>query len=193
MPEDDIDPPPVCPGGLIVLERTPSGVAFRPSRGRGARAGRAGGATAVACPLVLAGGGYFFGPPWATSAGGLLALAVGGAFVSGCVAIGMARYRTSAATPLLAEWTGRVSYGPRVLLEPGARPRFSVEERRPDAEERSRPTYRVVASNRWGPVVRFPDPWFDEFDDWAAAEWFARRLAAVVGDVEPSGAPDDRA
>jgi hypothetical protein len=41
--------------------------------------------------------------------------------------------------------------------------------------------YRVVASNRWGPVVPFAVPYFDQFRSREAAAWFAHRLGGAIG------------
>jgi hypothetical protein len=91
------------------------------------------------------------------------------------------------ATPLTAERSGRVAYGWRTLLEPGATRRLHLE-RIGDSEGPDR--FAVVAENCWGPSVRIETPYLDTFGTPEAAYWFATRLGGVIGaDVVPV-APD---
>lgn len=93
---------------------------------------------------------------------------------------GLAWYYAAGGKPLVADANGRVSYGDKVLLEPGAMPRLYIE-RVTDPEDRD--WFRVASSNRWGPVVRFSVPDFDSFETREEAEWFARQLSQAIGAV----------
>ncbi len=171
-----IPEPSVSPDGHLLAEPTAEGMAFRPVRRwvvRRVVALLALGALGLAAAFVVAALNWTIpgGPPvWflATSAAiiGFAGLAAG------------AHSWMFRATPLVVLRTGRVSYGPRVLLEPGAARRLRIE-RIPDSEGEL--SFSVVADNRWGPVVRIETAYLQTFSTEAAANWFAAQLAGVIG------------
>lgn len=176
----DCSPPLACPHGSIVMESTPYGVIFRPSPKRIASLVRLLFIFAFCFPLILAALVILFEGRMLHSIGGVVSLVAFGLLVTGSAFGAAWSCRNSPVIPLIVEPTGRVLYRTKVLLEVGANPSFYIESRDGGGEGDSVMYYSVVASNRWGPLVGFPSPWFDEFDDPAVALWFARQLEAAV-------------
>ncbi|HQR41228.1 MAG TPA: hypothetical protein PLX97_01060, partial [Gemmatales bacterium] len=111
------------------------------------------------------------GPPWW--------------FVVTCATItGFAGFAAAAyfwwhkATPLIVQRSGRIAYGSRVLLEPGATRRLYIE-RHSDSEGTD--SFTVVSENRWGSVVRIETPYLDAYDTHTSAYWFATQLGSIIG------------
>jgi hypothetical protein len=170
----------VCPHGSIVMDRTSCGVTFHPSRKRVSSLVRLLFLFGFAFPLLLTAIVLLFAPQMADSTGALVSLVVFGGIVAMSCLFGAVWYRSSPVTPILVEPTGRVLYGTRVLLDVGANPHFHIETRETGGEGVPVMSYSVVATNRWGPLVRFPGPWFDEFEELGVADWFAEQLALAI-------------
>jgi len=153
-------------------------LAFRPTQPTVARKARLLLVCAVACPPFLVGAAWFALPGWADPATFLTGIAAFGLLLSGAIVAGAVQARSAGTVPLLAEPSGRVTYGERVLLEGGAARRVYVE-RQHDTDHGD--WFRVVASNRWGPLVLFEVPYFERFDSRETATWFARQLGEAIG------------
>ena len=166
----------VSPDGWIIASETPEGLSFRPAPRWVVQRVVAMLAFGTLTPLVviIAAAQYWAepdGPPlWFVATCAAITSATG-------LAAGAYFWRFKA-TPLIAERSGRVTYGSRVLLEPGATRRLHIE-RRSDSEGAD--SFTVVSENRWGPVVRIETPYLDVFCTHATAYWFAAQLGSVIG------------
>lgn len=171
----------LSPDGSLSVEVTSKGSVFRATKAKVARARRSIVLFAFMLPMLLAlwlGGFLPLAPLFEQHPVGSLLMGLIIAILAGLAAL--AWYHAAGGKPLVAEPDGRVSYGDKVLLEPGAMPRLYIE-RVTDPEDRD--WFRVASSNRWGPVVRFSVPDFDSFETREEAEWFARHLSQAIGAV----------
>ncbi len=171
----------LSPDGSLSVEVSKSGSVFRVTQAGVAKTRRGILLVAFMLPVLLSlwiGGIFPLSPLFEQHPVGFMMLGLLVTIIAGLA--GLAWYYAAKDTPLIAEANGRVSYGEQVLLEPGALPKLFIER---VTDPNDRDWFRVVSSNRWGPVVRFSVPDFDSFETREEAEWFARQLSQAIGAV----------